>query len=96
MVDAASDVLPMRAGVHWGRAIAVGPDVVGNDVNLAARVVAAANPGEVLVTTQARRAAGDLPRLTFGPVRLLHPKGVAEPMEASAAMRRSELIAADA
>lgn len=96
IVDAASDVLPMRAGVHWGHAIAVGPDVVGNDVNLAARVVAAADPGEVLVTGQARRAAGDVSRLTFGPVRLLHPKGVSTPIEVSVAVPGSELIAADA
>ena len=40
----------MRAGVHHGRPRRLGGDLFGVDVNIAARVAAAAGPGEVLVS----------------------------------------------
>lgn len=40
----------LRAGVHIGRPRMLGGDYLGVDVNVAARVAAAAGPGEVLVT----------------------------------------------
>lgn len=40
----------MRAGVHWGRPRKLGGDYLGVDVNVAARVTAAAKPGQVLVS----------------------------------------------
>lgn len=40
----------MRAGVHVGRPRLLGGDYLGVDVNIAARVAAAAGPGEVLVS----------------------------------------------
>jgi adenylate cyclase len=40
----------MRAGVHVGRPRMLGGDYLGVDVNVAARVAAAAGPGEVLVS----------------------------------------------
>jgi adenylate cyclase len=40
----------MRAGVHVGRPRMLGGDYLGVDVNIAARVAAAAGPGEVLVS----------------------------------------------
>ena len=45
----------MRAGVHFGRPRTLGGDYLGVDVNIAARVAAAAAAGEVLVSG----AAGD-------------------------------------
>ena len=54
--DAARDVAVgdhsarLRAGVHVGRPRMLGGDYLGVDVNVAARVAAAAGPGEVLVT----------------------------------------------
>jgi adenylate cyclase len=42
----------MRAGVHAGRPRRIGGDYLGVDVNIAARVGAAARPGEVLVTAE--------------------------------------------
>jgi len=40
----------VRMGVHYGRPIAHGEDLVGHDVNVAARIVDLAAPGEVLVS----------------------------------------------
>ena len=40
----------MRAGVHVGRPRRLGGDLFGVDVNVAARVMAAADPGQVLVS----------------------------------------------
>jgi adenylate cyclase len=40
----------MRAGVHHGRPRRLGSDYLGVDVNVAARIGAAAGPGEVLVS----------------------------------------------
>ncbi len=49
-----SDVneLPLwvRIGVHWGRQTKRGDDLIGHDVNVAARVVDVAGPAEVVVT----------------------------------------------
>jgi adenylate cyclase len=42
----------MRAGVHFGRPRRLGGDYLGVDVNIAARVAAAAAPDEVLVSGQ--------------------------------------------
>ncbi|HTX08950.1 MAG TPA: adenylate/guanylate cyclase domain-containing protein [Solirubrobacteraceae bacterium] len=40
----------MRAGVHWGRPRKLGGDLLGVDVNVAARVAARAKAGQVLVS----------------------------------------------
>jgi len=40
----------MRAGVHWGQPRKLGGDYLGVDVNVAARVAAAAKAGQVLVS----------------------------------------------
>lgn len=50
----------MRAGVHVGRPRKLGADFFGVDVNVAARVAAAAGAGEVLISEAAReRLDGD-------------------------------------
>jgi adenylate cyclase len=50
----------MRAGVHVGKPRKLGADFFGVDVNVAARVAAAAGPGEVLISEAAReRLDGD-------------------------------------
>ena len=54
----------LRAGVHVGRPRKLGGDYFGVDVNVAARVAAAAGPGEVLVSETTRARLGeDAPRL---------------------------------
>ncbi len=49
-VEIGGHVPRLRAGVHVGRPRTLGGDYLGVDVNVAARVAAAAGPGEVLVT----------------------------------------------
>jgi adenylate cyclase len=44
----------LRAGVHVGRPRKLGGDYFGVDVNVAARVAAAAGPGEVLISSTVR------------------------------------------
>jgi adenylate cyclase len=52
----------MRAGIHVGRPRKLGGDYFGVDVNIAARVAAAAGPDELLVSEAAReRLAADVP-----------------------------------
>ena len=61
--ESSSSGLPLwiRVGMHHGTALPRGADVVGHDVNLAARIVDVAAPGEVLVSDAVR--AGVDPQL---------------------------------
>lgn len=61
---------PVRAAVHRGRPIAYHGDLFGADVNLAARLCTAAQPGEIVMTTSM-----DDPR-----AELLDVRGLAEPI----------------
>jgi adenylate cyclase len=79
--------VPIGAGVHTGRAWfgAVGEGahveitVVGDTINVTARLAAAAEPGEILVSAEAAEKAGVNGSL---PHRLLELKGKSEPFEA--------------
>jgi class 3 adenylate cyclase len=55
---AAADALEVRAGVHVGEVELVGNDVRGVTVHEAARIMAAAKPGEILVYDLTRALAG--------------------------------------
>lgn len=70
--------LRLRAGIHHGEAITVGTDVVGHDVNVAARVTDSAKGGEILATTDVRVVVGDMPGVVFGRARRRTFKGVGE------------------
>ena len=51
--------LQVRAGLSYGEVLAIGGDYFGDAVNLAARLVAAASPGQILAAVGCpRRAAG--------------------------------------
>lgn len=80
MVDAHDQHLRLRAGIHHGEAVMLGNDLVGNDVNIAARVTDVAKGGEILVTRDVRTAIGDLPAVRFGRARRKSFKGVDEPV----------------
>ena len=71
----------VRIGLHWGRPARRGDDLVGHDINVAARIVDVAGPGEVLVSEalHAEVAAGidDVLFDELGPVVM---KGVPEPV----------------
>jgi len=67
----------LRAGLHHGGAVARDGDVFGAAVNLAARVAAEANAGEVLGTQPIAAAARDrgIPVAELGPVSLKNVRG---------------------
>ncbi|MEJ7582998.1 MAG: adenylate/guanylate cyclase domain-containing protein [Acidimicrobiales bacterium] len=83
--DAHSDAtgLPpwVRIGLHWGRQTIRGDDLVGHDVNVAARIVDVAGSGEVLLS-QATRTAIDasLPDVSFEELGPVVMKGLPEPV----------------
>jgi class 3 adenylate cyclase len=67
----------VRIGVHAGEAVADGTDLVGHTINLAARVTAEAEPGEILVTEAVAERLSD--RFPVEGRGLRHLKGLAEP-----------------
>ncbi len=80
---AASDEMPLwvRIGMHWGCPTPRGDDLIGNDVNLAARIVDMAGPGELLVSEDVRAQVADgregVRFEELGPVVM---KGIPEPV----------------
>lgn len=56
----------VRAGVDRGEVAAAGPDLFGPVVAMACRVVAAALPGELLITPAVRDPLGELAGMSFG------------------------------
>jgi adenylate cyclase len=57
--------LPLRAGIHGGKVLVTGDDVIGHVVNLAARVTGSAEGRELVVTDHVRTAVGDLRGVAF-------------------------------
>lgn len=82
LVSAAPEPLKMRAGVHWGEAYDSRDDVVGHDVNVAARVADVSKGGEVLATVATRDAAREAleTRVEFGRMGRRKVKGLDEPV----------------
>jgi adenylate cyclase len=76
-----------RIGVHHGSALFRDGDYYGREINIAARVVARAAGGEVLVTRPVVEAAG--PHLEFEPIGEVRLKGFRAPTELFVA-RQSE------
>jgi adenylate cyclase len=71
----------VRIGMHHGRALARGSDLVGHDVNLAARIVDMAGPGEVLLSEATRADIGDdLPDVCFDELGPVVMKGIPTPV----------------
>jgi adenylate cyclase len=68
-----------RIGVHYGRTLYRDGDYYGRNVNLAARVVARAQAGEVLVTEQVRDAVPETPALHFERLGDVQLKGFSDP-----------------
>ena len=58
-IEVAGHTPSLRAGVHYGKPRKLGDDYFGVDVNIAARVAAAAGSGEVLVSESARERLDD-------------------------------------
>lgn len=70
-----------RIGIHYGEAIYRDGDYYGRDVNQAARVVARAAGGEVLVTRPIVDSAAGLDELRFELIGEIGLKGFSEPVE---------------
>ena len=87
----AADDLPLwvRIGVHYGRPAQRGKDLVGHDVNLAARIVDLAAPGEVLVSEAAAHEVEET--LSYVAFEELGPVGDAGDSDAGADLPRGAL-----
>ncbi len=72
--------LAARIGVHHGAVQPRGDDIVGQTVNIAARVVELAGPGEILVSEAVLGGCGDLDAPTVQPIGPTSVKGVAKPV----------------
>lgn len=71
----------VRIGVHFGHPARRGDDLIGHDVNVAARIVDLAAPGEVLVSEACTmRIAGEAPEIYFEEVGPTVMKGIPEPI----------------
>jgi adenylate cyclase len=68
-----------RVAVHYGQTLYRDGDYFGRNVNLAARVVARAQAGEVLVTEPVVGAVGERTDLVFEPIGNVQLKGFNEP-----------------
>ncbi|CPR03574.1 adenylate cyclase [Mycobacterium bohemicum DSM 44277] len=71
--------LRVRAGLAFGAVLAINGDYFGSPVNLAARLVAAAAPGEVLASSELHDELPDWPAVPRGPLTL---KGFDAPVTA--------------
>lgn len=78
----------VRIGIHYGRPILRGRDLLGHDVNVAARIVDLAQPGEVLVseacTSNMKRSVPGVYFEEVGPVVM---KGIPEAVTLCRAIR---------
>lgn len=81
---------PPRIGVHHGDALYRDGDYYGREVNQAARVVARASGGEVLVTRAVVDAATNADGLAFERIGEVGLKGFSQPTEIFQAIRRGE------
>jgi len=68
--QAREEGLHVRAGLAFGTVLAINGDYFGNPVNLAARLVAAAAPGQILATSELHDQLPDWPAVAHGPLTL--------------------------
>lgn len=78
--DAGSFPLAVRIGIHYGEVTERNGDVLGQTVNIAARVSGLAGPSELLVSEQVIAACGDGGRFPHEAVGPAVVKGVSEPV----------------
>jgi adenylate cyclase len=79
---------PPRIGIHYGEALYRDGDYFGREVNQAARVVARAAGGEVLVTRPVADLAAGIDELEFNRIGEVRLKGFSEPTELFTASAR--------
>jgi len=66
----------VRAGIHWGSVLYREGDYVGSNVNIASRIANEAQRHQVLVTSEVRKEARDLPEIEFVRLGKRNLKGV--------------------
>ncbi|OBK96827.1 hypothetical protein A5652_07605 [Mycobacterium sp. 1165178.9] len=71
--------LQVRAGLAYGSVLAINGDYFGGPVNLAARLVAAASPNQILADSALHDELPDWPADAYGPLML---KGFDDPVPA--------------
>jgi adenylate cyclase len=74
------DEIPLwvRMGLHWGCPRRRGDDVVGHDVNLAARITELAGAGEVLCSEATAAAAGAIQGVEYESLGPVFVRGISE------------------
>ena len=75
----------LRVGIHAGQVIEDGDDLIGNMVNLAARLTADAEPGQILVTESVADLAGEA--FSFEDCGLRQLRGISRPRHVLAVRR---------
>jgi adenylate cyclase len=87
--EAARSGLPLwvRIGLHWGSQTERGDDIIGHDVNVAARIVGVAGPGEVLLSEPSRGCLTSEAGLGFDELGPVVMKGLPEPVRLFRAWR---------
>jgi class 3 adenylate cyclase len=83
----AAGLPPAHVGIHTGPIIFQDGDVYGRTVNLAARIAAFAQAGQVLVSEETARHGGDADGLRFLPLGPVGLKGIATPLPLYQAVR---------
>jgi adenylate cyclase len=73
--------LAVRVGLHYGPAVRRGDDWFGASVNIAARIAALAEPGEVLTTAETARAGGGIDGVSYRRRGEAQLKNIRGPME---------------
>ncbi|MCP3936468.1 MAG: adenylate/guanylate cyclase domain-containing protein [Actinomycetia bacterium] len=79
--DTGTFPLPVRMGIHHGEVVRRGDDLVGQTVNIAARVADLAGPGELLATEAITDCSSPTPAgIELLPVGPASVKGVSDPI----------------
>lgn len=68
----------VRIGIHTGEVIRTGGDLYGLTVNKAARVAAAAGPGQVMISSTTRDLAGSMEGVRMGEPKIVALKGLSD------------------
>ena len=68
--------MKIRIGLHVGDVVLTEDDYLGNTVNKAARIAAAAKGGEVVASSSVRALLSDDPEFRFGEIRTVQLKGI--------------------
>jgi len=77
----------VRMGMHWGCPQRRGDDIVGRDVNLAARIVDLAGPGELLCSSATAEVVGPTAGIEWEALGPVFVRGFADPVPLVRAVR---------